>query len=482
MLRKICYDSIILYHLDSKQILGIHFLSTYLNINNFFVGRQHHICANFGISADGGGLNLASNWQIIPDLRDGKHVIDSYIQKGLVFDDPRRPDLIDFYLQEIKFRRNTYESCILEEDSIIDISRMVGAPQTSFLKAPNFVRDKERIVLNGYYCIQIGDCEFFISSSKDGHLDITDVFYKDSGSTEIKRPISKNAIPQSSKNYYYELELTETLSGDMLYGQEQHITIIRVYFIRISKKQPTYELDQTDVYCIDGETKTITKCQIEMNVPDPRDPNLRILKDGRIILDDELIAPSFFNLSELWCLEKSTEDEINARSKRADLYLSSMLRREIGLDTLDWKGPNIGCEKAGFVQGADYARNLEALGRFRTGIADGYGNSWSERSTEDLLDHITSKSIQDREMSMADLQNPWDHLESAIHFNSANNLNLSIECAMKVNHIVLRATFYRKEDINELNEIGFYNDYDMESENELDESIETSETKNGSNK
>merc|ERR1711998_3346 len=56
---------------------------------------------SFQRAADGGGIASASNWQIINDKRNWTHVLNHYINKGLVFADARRPDLIEFYVQEM---------------------------------------------------------------------------------------------------------------------------------------------------------------------------------------------------------------------------------------------------------------------------------------------------------------------------------------------------------------------------------------------
>jgi hypothetical protein len=416
--------------------------------NAFNKIHKLHICANFGFLADNGGLNLASNWHIISDMREDKYIINTYIKKGLVFNDPRRPDLINFYLQEMKFRRKLHESCIAEEDKIVDKCRMVAAPHTSFLPRSNFTEDLMRVAFNGYYCLRIHDSEFFISSSKDGTLDLTDVFYKEEASIGLKIPTIRDRNFKSGKNPYYELEFAKSSPGDLLCGREPNVKIIRVYFVGINKKVPTYELDQTEVYCIDGETKTLTKCQIEILQPDPKDPTLRFLKDGRVFLDDESSAPSFFDLNALWWLEKTTEEEISASCNRANLNLSLKLRQEICSGTLDWKGKNIGSGKACFPQGSEYARKLEALGRYRTGIADGYGDLWFERSQEDLVDYTINEEFEEREMNMTASNNLRKDLEKDIRKNSTYTSKSFKRSNAKENSNSLNTKYTERKGLN----------------------------------
>merc|ERR1712216_1070633 len=79
-----------------------------------------HVCHYFQRCADAGGVNLASNRNILSENRDWKHVTKHFIEEGRVFDDPRRPDLVKFYLQNMKTRlcRSEVSSTLWREEII----------------------------------------------------------------------------------------------------------------------------------------------------------------------------------------------------------------------------------------------------------------------------------------------------------------------------------------------------------------------------
>merc|ERR1719356_932557 len=105
------------------------------------------------------------------------------------------------------------------------------------------------------------------------------------------------------------------MAGHLINEKEPVVTILRVYFTRLEHILPKYKLDPTNIYCIDGETKTVSRCQVEITNPNPKEAGLRFLKDGRVLLDDEMEEPSFFELNENWWMEHATYGEILARSK-----------------------------------------------------------------------------------------------------------------------------------------------------------------------
>merc|ERR1712066_891167 len=114
-------------------------------------------------------------------------------------------------------------------------------------------------------------------------------------------------------------------------GETPFINITRLYFIRVATIIPRYHLDLLDSYCLDGESKTVSKCQIETITPNPLMPILRFMKDGRLFLDDEITAPSFFELNNEWWNEKAIEEEITHRANRSDQLINPKLRRELCL-------------------------------------------------------------------------------------------------------------------------------------------------------
>ena len=62
-------------------------------------------------------------------------------------------------------------------------------------------------------------------------------------------------------------------------------------------EDPDFQLDLMETYIVDGEKRTISRAKIEKVVENPMQPTLRFLKDGRILLDDEVTAPSWHQVS-----------------------------------------------------------------------------------------------------------------------------------------------------------------------------------------
>merc|ERR1712187_11869 len=88
--------------------------------------------------------------------------------------------------------------------------------------------------------------------------------------------------------------------------------------------------------------------------------------------------------------------------------------RELYLDMIDWQGPNIGSGIEKFPQGGDYAKNLETLGRYHTGLADGYGDVWYNRSLEELYYYTTREGQEIRMIEMARQKKSKKNLEKMI--------------------------------------------------------------------
>merc|ERR1712187_191135 len=99
-------------------------------------------------------------------------------------------------------------------------------------------------------------------------------------------------------------------SGDLVNGIEPIVSVLRTYFVCFDEKLPMHTLDMSEVYCIDGNMRSVLSCQVELVSPDPFKPNLRFLKDGRVLLDDELSKPSLLELNEEWWEERVMEEEI----------------------------------------------------------------------------------------------------------------------------------------------------------------------------
>jgi hypothetical protein len=330
-----------------------------------------------------------------------------------VFDAPRRPDLIKFYLLETKRRR-----ALNKPPNIKDIKNNVlflksYAPPCSFFSKSGLKENHFRTLPQNYHCIRMSKNEFFIPSSNNGLLDLSNIYYKESDSLESKKVINKN-ISKGIKQQYRELDFTVSSAGDLFNGKRPLVKILRTYFIRVVKEYPKYELDFSEVYCLDQDTKTVFKCKPEVVAPKPLKPNLRFLKDGRVFLGDEITAPTFLELNEEWSTEEATCNEITARAKRSSQHIGSKLRHELSLDTQDWRGANLVSKTENFSAGGENARRLEALGRYKAKTTDGYGDVWLNKTQKDLEKYIANRENENQLVAMTGLRNPWVDLGKMI--------------------------------------------------------------------
>merc|ERR1711998_481720 len=108
------------------------------------------------------------------------------------------------------------------------------------------------------------------------------------------------------------------------------------------------------------------------------------------------------------------EEEIAARAKRTSRYVSLKLRLELQMDTFNWQGPNIGVGVENFPQGGDFSRHLEALGRYRTGLADRHGDVWLDRPQDEINHYAMKKEQEERLIKKAELGDPWLDLNRLI--------------------------------------------------------------------
>eukprot|EP00747_Dinoflagellata_sp_TGD_P142966 gnl/TRDRNA2_/TRDRNA2_176315_c0_seq14.p1 gnl/TRDRNA2_/TRDRNA2_176315_c0~~gnl/TRDRNA2_/TRDRNA2_176315_c0_seq14.p1 ORF type:complete len:332 (+),score=-9.47 gnl/TRDRNA2_/TRDRNA2_176315_c0_seq14:40-1035(+) len=315
--------------------------------------KQILIPSSFQRAADGGGIASASNWQIINDKRNWTHVLNHYINKGLVFADPRRPDLIEFYVQEMTRKKHKQK-----EPTIIKIKK-IGLNRKLFSndcidQNKNCLKSYKRLITPEYYRLRLASRDFLIPYSKRG-LDLSCVSYKEEGSSEIKKVVASNKSTENGK-YYHEIEITNTAPGEILQEKEPIVTVTLMYFVRIKNESPHYELDFNDIVCLDGKRISIEKCQIKKMHPTIKVPLLRLFPDGRVLLDDDMFAPSFFQLNEKWWAKKDIEQDVIKRAKRTNRFIFLTLHRGMQTDLMDWCGYNIGIGMEEFFQGGDFAR------------------------------------------------------------------------------------------------------------------------------
>lgn len=70
--------------------------------------------------------------------------------------------------------------------------------------------------------------------------------------------------------------------------------------------------------------------------------------------------------------------------------VKARLRRELGLDYFDWQGPNIGPGADAYPQGGDYAEDLEAIGRYRSGVPGGWGDVWGTKTDAEIEEYVSA--------------------------------------------------------------------------------------------
>jgi len=394
---------------------------------------------------------MASNWLLIPDKRDKNFVLQHYITKGRLFQDPRRPDLTKYFVQ--KTGRRT------------DLTRRDTKSYKTHTKIA-----KTSYASHGYISIIIHKCEFFISRLGDGRIDLSDVHYREDGCGETKRPRYKGSTPRETAQIYHKLEITQTDPGDLLKGKKPNLTVLRTYFIRIATESHEPLLDLMNVYCIDGVHKTVEKCQPKVLAPRASNPLLRFLMNGLLLLDDDMIAPSFFELNEEWQAEEAINIEINARAKRTNRYIKMKLRRELQMDNMDWQGRNLGYGVEKIPMGGDHARHLEALGQYRSGSTSGYGDVWVDRPQEDLDDYNLRNEQEERLIEIAKLKDPWRDLEKMICGQETHNPMQFNECQ------TFDLGSHHLQALEQLEEervaIANYDEYEIESELDLRDDVE----------
>jgi hypothetical protein len=287
------------------------------------------------------------------------------------------------------------------------------------------------------------------------------------------------------KQLYQELEFTDTISGDLLKTKDPFVNVLRVYFIRFTKESSACELDLTDVYCIHGDTKSVEKCQVKMVAPNAQEPTLRFLRNGQVLLDDEITAPSFFQLNQEWWTQRTIQEEIVSRAKRTERYMNIKIRRELQTDTADWQGPNIGFGVDDFLQGGDYTRHLNELGSHLTSTMELYGDRGID--TFDIphakLDAYIARLEQEEKLiGTAGLRDPWGELEKMVRgheLTPPQPKGLNKEFSVRPHpqdeldplEIIARSTVEEEFSAN----IANYEEYETEADMEFDLDLEISE-------
>jgi len=311
---------------------------------------------------------------------------------------------------------------------------------------------------------RIENCDFFISSLEDGSIDLSDVFYKEKQTKETKRPSYKGYFTKGLNRRFYKIDFTLIQSGDLINGIEINVTVLRTYFTCFDKQLLMYTLDMFEIYCIDGKMRSILSCQVELFSPNIYKPNLRFLKDGRLLLDDQLSEPSLLELNEEWWEERVIEEEIYARSKRENRFINLKLRFELQLDNMDRQESDTDMSWDMFPQGGDYARNLEHIGRYRTGLHDGYGDVWIDRKLEDHCTFITTEEREKRLLAMAKLEEYTRKKPKTLIGSQTNSYNKAFD-----NNVI-----EDREKFNEISEMK--NNYKTEFVKNFDEIIEIEST------
>jgi hypothetical protein len=365
----------------------------------------------FQRAADGGGINLSSSWLLTADHRDQKYVLTNYINKGLAFDDPRRPDLIKFYLHTINHQkdRNTFSTK----------NFAITSPEFNEKIIPfdiSFVNERSpfRALTTSYYHIRLCKSDFFISSTQKGFLDLNNIHYREHGSNTSNHMVMPKNVSVRKEQRYQQLEIRLTTPGNYLLGNKPRTTVLRAYFIALTDEPAKNIIDLHEVYVIDGKAKTIQKCQVDKMVLNPQQPILRFLKNGRVVLDDEITAPSFFELSEKWWSEKVFKRKLISTARRKEKFIESSLHRNMQIHMPSWRGPNIGPNAEHFLQGGDFASQLESLGSYCTNLSDKYGDVFKNRSEIIYNQYLKERGNEAKLIWMSRFEEQWVDLERTI--------------------------------------------------------------------
>ena len=62
-------------------------------------------------------MNSGGQWQLLPDSTDQEYVLKNFIEKGREYNDPRRPDLIMYYIKETERRAKLAEQGLLDAEA-----------------------------------------------------------------------------------------------------------------------------------------------------------------------------------------------------------------------------------------------------------------------------------------------------------------------------------------------------------------------------
>lgn len=410
---------------------------------------------------------MASTLLITADNRDGNYVIKNFFERAIVFDDPRRPDLINFYVQTVRnLHSKTKKTIVHENKNHLRVSK-------KNFRHKNFTSSRKispcQVPTPGYRSVRICNCEFFISSPTGNDLEFSKVKYLEDGSENIKRASIGAGVSSGIGQQYQMVKFSHTVPGDILRGKEASITVRRVYFVRIMENAANYKLDLMDVHCIDGSTKTVEKCQVYVVATTAHQPILRFMRNGRVLLDDEMSAPSFFELNEEWWNEVAINEEIKSRAQRTERHINLKLRRGLQMDPLGWQGPNIGSDLDGFPQGGEQAQHLESLGRYRTGLADGYGDLWVDRPQQELTAFIQKQAEEERIIKIAGMKDRWKDVKKIVRGQEV----LTWTHESQSEKTTLTHPTYNEKEFNERLDVGNYDEFDTEADIDFEEAMET---------
>jgi len=222
------------------------------------------------------------------------------------------------------------------------------------------------------------------------------------------------SLSVSKEHQYQQLEINQTIPGNFLIGNKPRVMVLRIYFIPTTDESNGRKLNLQEVYVIDGKTKIIRKCQVDTLSKGPRQPILRFLTNGKIVYDDETTAPSFFELTEKWWVEKICRKKFISMARRTEKTIESLVHRNMHLDMQEWVGPNIGPYVEHFLQGGNFALQLETLDGYCTNLTDKYSDVFKNKTEIYYSQYIKHKGNEAKLIWISHFEDQWADLEKTI--------------------------------------------------------------------
>jgi hypothetical protein len=131
-----------------------------------------------------------------------------------------------------------------------------------------------------YRAFPMDGCEFLISETHEGRLDLADAFVADAAGGVPARAAAEG-VPAGAAAYAV-AEWAAEYAGNDLEDRAAKRWVQRVYLVRVESEDP-YRLDLSAVFCADAATRALARCEVRWLAP-PETPaaelRLRIRECG----------------------------------------------------------------------------------------------------------------------------------------------------------------------------------------------------------